>query len=96
MIISSGRTPHYEKVMGFIDGSNFLIELSKELGTNFRADKPPFPALEIAQTLTNRFFHKDGNITIRKYWFASYQGEETYCREYARKLRELSVPTGDG
>jgi uncharacterized LabA/DUF88 family protein len=88
MIISSGRTPHYEKVMGFIDGSNFLIELAKELGVGFRADKLPLPALEIAQNLTNRFFCKDGNITIRKYWFASYQGDETYFRKYAKELRE--------
>lgn len=90
MYINSVRTPHYEKVMGFIDGSNFLIELSKELKIDFRADKPPLPALEIALLLTNRFFHKDGNITIRKYWFASYQGDEIDFKKYAKKLRELT------
>jgi len=90
MVYGSGRTPHYEKVMGFIDGSNFLIELAKEIGMEFRADKPPLLALELAPYFTNRFFYKDGLITIRRYWFASYQGNEEFSKEYARKLRELA------
>jgi len=84
--ISGGHTPHYQKVMGFIDGSNFLIELGKELDVALRADKPNIHALEMAQLLTNRFFPQ---IVIRKYWFASYQGSEADCKPYAKKLREL-------
>ena len=83
-----GRTPHYEKVMGFIDGSNFLIELSRELNIDFRADKPPLPTLSIGALLTNRFFNQDGRIPIRKYWFASYQGSEIDFKNYAMKLKE--------
>lgn len=90
MQIFGGTTPHYERVMGFIDGSNFLIELARELEIQFRADKPPLPALEIAQALTNPFFDRYGTVTIRKYWFGSYQGDETYFRKYAGKLRELT------
>ena len=89
-IISSGRTPHYTKIMGFIDGSNLLIELSKELGIDFRADKPPFPALSIAKHLINHLFHGTGKIPVRKYWFASYQGSENDHILYAKELRRLT------
>ena len=56
-IIGGGQTPYYKKVMGFIDDSNLLIELSKELGIDFRADKPPLPALSIALLLINHLIH---------------------------------------
>lgn len=91
MIISGGGgTPHYTKIMGFIDGSNLLIELSKELGIDFRADKPPLPALSIALLLINDFFQGTGKIPIRKYWFASYQGSDKDHIQYAKELRRLT------
>ena len=90
MEIGGGRTPHYTKVMGFIDGSNLLIELSKEIGISFRADKPPLPALSIAKLLTDQLFHEQAKIVIRKYWFASYQGGEKDYLNYAKELRRLS------
>lgn len=91
MIISGGgKTPYYSKVMGFIDGSNLLVELSKELVIDFRADKPPLPALKIAQQLIDFLFRGHGNILIRKYWFASYQGSEEDHIQYAKELRELT------
>ena len=89
-IISSGRTPHYTRIMGFIDGSNLLIELSKEFNVNFRADKPPLPALSMAKLLINHLFHGTGKIPIRKYWFASYQGDDNDYLLYAKELRKLT------
>lgn len=90
IISGGGQTPYYKKVMGFIDGSNLLIELSKELGIDFRADKPPLPALSIALLLINHLFNADGKIPIRKYWFASYQGSEKDHMTYAKELRRLT------
>ncbi len=91
MIMSGGvRTPHYTKIMGFIDGSNLLIELSKEVGTDFRADKPPLPAISIAIRLISHLFQGEGKIPIRKYWFASYQGSEKDQILYAKELRRLT------
>lgn len=87
-VISGGRTPYYSKVMGFIDGSNLLIELSKEIDIDFRADKPPLPALKLAHALIDFLFHGTGNILIRKYWFASYQGSDEDHILYAKELRK--------
>ena len=41
----------HKRMMIFVDGSNFLIEFAKELGVNFRADKPPAEAIEAANWL---------------------------------------------
>lgn len=83
------QTPNY-KVMGFIDGSNLLIELSKELKIKFRADKPPLPVLSIALLLINHLFNAYGKTPIRKYWFASYQGNDEDHMTYAKELRRLT------
>jgi uncharacterized LabA/DUF88 family protein len=91
MQIGSGAnpTPFYSRTMGFIDGSNLLIELSKVLKIDYRADKPPIPALRISKELINRYFQDEARIPIRKYWFASYQGTEQDFRNYAKELRAL-------
>ena len=89
-IIGGGQTPYYKKVMGFIDGSNLLIELSKELGIEYRADKPPLPTLSIALLLIDHLFNANGKIPIKKYWFASYQGNEKDHIAYAKELRRLT------
>lgn len=89
-IISSGRTPYYTRIMGFIDGTNLLIELSKEFQVKFRAEKPPLPALSMAKLLINHLFQGTGKIPIRKYWFASYQGNDNDYIQYAKELRKLT------
>jgi hypothetical protein len=37
-----------KKVMVFIDGTNLLIELGKEINSSFKAEKPPAEALNLA------------------------------------------------
>jgi uncharacterized LabA/DUF88 family protein len=87
---NSKQTPHYKKVMGFIDGSNLLIELSKKLNIDgFRADKPPLDILAKATLLIHHMFTAPGYVPIRKYWFASYQGSESDHVNYAKELRRL-------
>ncbi len=87
MIMGGGSpTPHYKRLMAFVDGTNFLIELSKEIGIKFRAEKPPLAALAIANHLLNPLWSPSEYIKIRKYWFASYQGTD---EEYYRLANEL-------
>jgi len=80
-------TPDYKRMMIFVDGTNFLRELSKELEIAFRADKPPVESLAIANSMTGHFFDAYGVVKIRKYWFSSYQGNEEYHDQLAKQLR---------
>ncbi len=76
------------KDMIFVDGSNVLIQLSKEIGVEFRADKPPATAIEIVQQIISPNAHwQGGPIILRKYWFASYRGNDEDLLKYSRCLR---------
>jgi uncharacterized LabA/DUF88 family protein len=82
--------------MFFIDGTNLLVALTKELGADFQADKPPHAALEAARDYCDRVqggvIHaavSKGSCMWRRYWFASYTGTEEYGHAYAAALREL-------
>jgi uncharacterized LabA/DUF88 family protein len=74
--------------MGFIDGTNLLRELAKDIGIDFRADKPPEIALNMANYLIRFLFMGQEKVIIRKYWFASYQGSEEDYKTYAKCLRK--------
>jgi uncharacterized LabA/DUF88 family protein len=93
--VSSGRrTPHYTRLMIFVDGTNFLVEFSKELDIQFRADRPPLYALELSDDLIRRASDlcKRGSsdfITIRKFWFASYAGNEEDYKKLRKALRDI-------
>ena len=80
--------PYSPRMMIFVDGTNFLVELSKELEIEFRAEKPPIESLAIAHSMTEYFFSKHEEVVrIRKYWFSSYQGDEEYHDQLAKELR---------
>lgn len=87
-----GRTIHYTRLMTFIDGTNFLVELSKELDIKFRAENPPLTALNLAKDLirwASEWF-RDGSssfISIRKFWFASYTGNDESYKKLRNALR---------
>jgi uncharacterized LabA/DUF88 family protein len=91
-IVSSGVTPHYQRMMIFVDGTNFLMELSKELSkikkVNFRADKPPSVVLKISAEMIDPLCRGDGIVKIRRYWFASYKGNDEDCSRLAKELRK--------
>ncbi|EHO42360.1 protein of unknown function DUF88 [Caldithrix abyssi DSM 13497] len=74
--------------MVFVDGSNLLIELSKFLNINFRADKPPLNAIKLSSILVDSFNKYNQWNFIRKYWFSSYQGDDKYFYNLKKKLRE--------
>jgi uncharacterized LabA/DUF88 family protein len=83
------------RLMVFVDGSNLLIELSKAIGISFRADKPPLTALSLARHMIDAtityYITSEGQprlINIRRFWFASYQGDEQLHRQLSITLRE--------
>jgi uncharacterized LabA/DUF88 family protein len=76
------------KLMIFVDGSNLLIELSKFININFRADKPPLNAIILSKLLIDSFNKYDQWYIIRRYWFSSYQGDDKYFYSLKKSLRE--------
>ena len=47
--------PEHERMMVFVDGTNFLVQLSTFLGLDFRAEKPPWPAIGLAERLISQY-----------------------------------------
>jgi len=76
------------RYMVFIDGSNFLIELSKDLDLKFRADKPPNSAISICNSYLSHMMSHSSKQIIRRYWFSSFKGGDDYKSELARFLRD--------
>lgn len=74
--------------MMFVDGSNFLVELSKELNLSFRADKPPLASFNLAGFLLGNVPRGGPTTFIRSYWFGSYQGNEEDYRRLCKVLSE--------
>ncbi len=79
---------HTQRFMLFIDGTNFLIELGKELELSICAEKPPLSSFKFAEMIVNditRYVNQD--YIIRKYWFGSYQGDETFGKDLRQHLK---------
>jgi hypothetical protein len=76
-----------ERIMVFVDGTNFLIQLSAFLRLDFRAEKPPWPAIGLADRLIHEYTYMGKFNLIRRYWFASYKGNEEFLMEYREQLR---------
>jgi uncharacterized LabA/DUF88 family protein len=81
-----------DRLMVFIDGTNFLRTLGKIIKADFRADKPPEDAIHLAMTIVRGLIQRIRSETdfyspklLRIYWFASFQGNE----EFEIKLKEL-------
>lgn len=77
-----------QRYMFFIDGSNFLIELGKELGLNIRAEKPPLQSFRFAEMIINDITHHLNNeYIIRKYWFGSFLGDDAFGKTLRQNLK---------
>jgi uncharacterized LabA/DUF88 family protein len=93
-VMPGGRSRHYRRLMVFVDGSNFLIQLCKELEiTNFRPERPPRSVLTLAEKLisktTNISRYASEFAHIRRYWFSSYAGNDNDYSSLRIILREL-------
>lgn len=96
VMISSGPTPNYARLMVFVDGTNFLVELFKELGITPKSEKlvenPPLSSFELAKELIANASLQCGLpssrlITIRSYWFSSYVGNDQIKSKLRNALR---------
>ncbi len=79
-----------DRIMVFVDGTNLLVELTKELDIKFRADKPPPSAFRYAQYWIRPF--RDYHPVIRAFWFASYHGSDEYRDKIRSDLGCLKKP----
>lgn len=80
-----------QRYMFFIDGTNFLIELGKELGLNIRAEKPPLQSFRFAEMIVNNITrHLNNDYIIRKYWFGSYQGDVAFGKILRQTLKSYN------
>lgn len=80
---------HALKYMIFIDATNFLVELSKEIEVEFRAEKPPEAALKFARLFMDDILHHVKGEVIRQYWIGSFMGSEQERTNLSQFLREL-------
>lgn len=79
------------RYMFFIDGTNFLIELAKEINIPFRAEKPPLSTFNFAKMLIEDIEqYIDSHQIIRHYWFGSYQDSDKERKEINSYLRECN------
>jgi uncharacterized LabA/DUF88 family protein len=91
-VMSSGSR-HYRRLMVFVDGSNFLIQLSKKLDIQFRADRPVKSVITLAEKLiskaTSMSRYASEFAQVRRYWFSSYAGNDKDYSSLRIILREL-------
>lgn len=74
--------------MMFVDGTNFLVELSRALDMPFKAEKPPpNTALVSREVLLTALNQLALTSPVRQFWFASFTGDDAGAFEYRSKLR---------
>jgi uncharacterized LabA/DUF88 family protein len=82
------------RAMLFIDATNFLSGLAREIDRKFEAYRPPFSVFEIARRLLgnisnshNRSYPYKVDIIIRRFWFGSYRGDDDYAGKVCKEIR---------
>ena len=83
-----------KRVMVFVDGTNFLMGIRRHYQIeNFRAEKPPDFALELAYSFVSGtipiFVRSSEHFHIRTYWFASYQGNDKDEKRISETLKKF-------
>lgn len=73
--------------MIFIDGTNALVRLSSVANLKFRADTPPRTAIDLIDKLVRMHSRSRSWDVIRRYWFASYSGNDVYRKDLSSFLR---------
>jgi hypothetical protein len=95
-VTSGGGRALHTRLMIFVDGTNFLVELFKELGIVQKSEKlaenPPLSSFELARGLIdNASGHcqlpSTISITIRRFWFGSYVGGDEIKTTLRNALR---------
>lgn len=78
------------KSMMYVDGTNLLVEMGKYIQCEYRADKLPDLAIQIAHAILFGGLMYYGLEMQRRYWFGSYRGSEDDCLAYRQLLRRNS------
>ena len=81
-----------KRLMVFIDGTNFLRGLGREIGVDdLLAYKPSDETLRLAKIYINLAITAISKTDlIRTYWFASYKGSEENKIKLSEKIRNLN------
>src|SRR5262245_38579019 len=75
MLGGCGVTPDYKRVMIFVDGTNFIAGLERELGIALDAQRPPPTVFTFAAQLFKFVAGaQTGHVMHRRYWCGSYRG----------------------
>jgi uncharacterized LabA/DUF88 family protein len=78
------------RFMRFIDGTNFLIQMKKELKICFSEHKPGVEEIKAATAwvkalpITSRLH----GFVVRNYWICSYEGDDNFKNGLIHQLRE--------
>ncbi len=87
-----------DRIMVFVDVTNLLHTIGKEIEAPIKVEKPPTDAIRLAcmiiKVLTERLVKEsqfyDAKL-IRIYWFGSYQGSEEVETKLRETLRNMEV-----
>lgn len=85
------------RCMVFIDGTNLLTEMSKQINVHFSPYKPSKPVIQLAGMIIRNLLYDrliigsrtgDDRVVQRMHWFSSHQGNEHTLLELRTHLRE--------
>jgi uncharacterized LabA/DUF88 family protein len=85
-----------KRVMAFVDGTNFLMGIGRELQLDlekFRAEKPDETVIQLAHNYVcdtiPLWVRSSQHFHIRSYWFGSYQGNDEDKKRISGILRKF-------
>lgn len=86
------------RVMVFIDASNLLSQLSKEINIKFDSRRPTPPVITLADNIISSIYNMikcqlppSNRFLVRRYWFASYVGGDDFEVNYREILRSHRI-----
>jgi len=78
------------RYMKFVDGTNFLTQMSKELKIKLDPYKPSPESIIFSTKWIKAIPVSITGYIIRNYWFGSYVGDKPYCTKLTKDLRNCN------
>jgi len=78
------------RYMKFVDGTNFLTQMSKELKIKLDPYKPSPESIIFSTKWIKAIPVSITGYIIRNYWFGSYVGDKPYCAKLTKELRNCN------
>ena len=88
--IGPGRLSPNLRYMRFVDGTNFLTQMAKELKIELNPYKPIPESIIFSTTWIKSIPVSITGYVIRNYWFGSYMGDKPYCAMLTKELRKCN------